>query len=99
MALGPMHADQILPAATLASYAGSYEVPDNGKTLIAEITVEGNTLLWNYDGTGKQRLDPLSETTFSLAGTLIEFVREESGAVTRLLIKAVEDETPGVRRK
>jgi hypothetical protein len=56
-------------------------------------------LLWNYDGAGKQRLDPMSETTFSLAGTLIEFVRDGQGPATHFLMKSVEGEDKGVRRK
>ena len=69
------------------------------KTLMVEIAVEGNTLLWNYDGAGKQRLDPMSETTFSLAGTLIEFVRDGQGPDTHFVMRVVEDEDRGVRRK
>jgi hypothetical protein len=95
----PKGADLNVPAETLAAYAGSYDVPDSGKTLIAEITVEGNTLLWNYDGTGKQKLDPLSNTMFSLAGSLIEFVRDGPGPATHFLMKTVEGETKAVRRK
>ena len=91
--------DLNMPAETLAAYAGSYEVKADGKTLIVEITVDGNTLLWNYDGTGTQKLDPVSEGTFSLAGTLIEFVRDGQGPVTHFLIRMVEEETMGVRRK
>jgi hypothetical protein len=55
-------------------------------------------LLWNYDGTGTQKLDPVSASTFSLAGTLIEFVRDAQGRVTHFLIRMVEEETRGIRR-
>ncbi len=76
----PQRSDALkVPAETLAMYAGSYEVRNDGKTFMVEVAVDGNTLLWNYDGTGTQRLDPVSETTFSLAGTLIEFVRDRQG--------------------
>jgi hypothetical protein len=91
--------DLKVPAQTLAAYAGSYEVQDSGRTVIAEITVEGGTLFWNYDGTGRQRLDPLSETIFSRAGASIEFVRDGTGPATRFLMSEVEGETKGVRRK
>ena len=88
-----------MPVETLAAYAGSYDVPDGGKTVIAEITVEGDTLFWNYDGEGKQKLDPVSESAFSLAGTWIEFVRGGPGPATHFLMKTVEGETKAVRRK
>jgi hypothetical protein len=88
-----------LAVEALAAFAGTYNVQDNGKTLIAEVTLEGNTLFWNYDGTGKQRLDPVSETTFSLAGNSIQFVRDEPGPATRFVMRTIEDETTGVRRK
>jgi hypothetical protein len=88
-----------VPVETLARYAGTYEVQNGGKTLVAEISVEGNTLVWNYDGTDKQGLDPVSETTFSPAGTLIEFVGDGQAPATHLLMKTVEGEDRGVRRK
>ncbi len=91
--------DLKLPVETLAAYAGSYNVQDNGRTVIAEITLEGDTLFWNYDGTGKQRLDAVSQTIFSQAGNSIEFVRDQPGPATRFLMRTIEDETIGVRRK
>ena len=91
--------DLKLPLETLAAYAGSYTVLDNGRTVIAEITVEGGTLFWNYDGTGKQRLDAVSQTIFSQAGNSIEFMRDQPGPATRFVMRTIEDETIGVRRK
>jgi hypothetical protein len=88
-----------VPAASLAAYAGSYSVQDDGKTVIAEVTVENNTLYWNYDGTGKQQLVPVSETIFSLAGTSIEFLRDGAGPATRFLLRTIEFESEGVRRE
>jgi hypothetical protein len=83
----------------LAEYAGTYDVDDNGTPAVAEVTVDGNNLIWDYDGGGRQRLDPLSETSFSLTGTLIEFVRDGPGPTAQLLITTVEGEIKGVRRK
>ena len=91
--------DLKVPASTLARYAGVYEVPENGKTVSAEISVEGNNLIWDYNSTGKQRLDPVSETTFSLTGTMIEFVSDGNGPATHFLMKSVESEDKGVRKK
>jgi hypothetical protein len=91
--------DVVVPAETLAAYAGVYEVEDGGKKVLAEVTVEGNSLFWNYDGTGKQKLDVLSQTTFSLTGTQIIFQRAGTGPATGLVIRMVEGDNPGVRRK
>jgi hypothetical protein len=88
-----------LPVAALAAYAGSYDVRDGDKTVIAEVTVEGEALYWNYDGSGKQRLDPVSETIFSLAGNSIEFTRNGPGPAMRLVLRTIESEAAGVRRK
>jgi hypothetical protein len=41
----------------------------------------------------------LSKTAFSLAGTSIEFVRDGPGPATYFLMKTVEGDTKGVRRK
>ena len=89
----------VVPAETLAAYAGVYEVKDGGKTVLAEVTVDGNNLYWNYDGAGMQKLDVLSQTTFSLTGTQIQFQRTGPGPATGLVIRSVEGDDTGVRRK
>jgi hypothetical protein len=91
--------DVSLPAERLAAYAGFYDVQDGDKKVTAEVTVEGSALFWNYDGTGKQKLEPVSETTFSLAGNSIEFLRDGPGPAARLVMRTVEFENRGVRRK
>jgi len=67
--------------------------------VVVEVTAEGNNLYWNYDGAGKQKLDVLSATTFSLTGTQIVFEREGPGPATGLVIRMVEGDDMGVRRK
>jgi len=62
--------DVKVPAEILKAYAGSFDVKENTKTVIVEIFAEPDGLYVNYDNQGKQRLDALSETTFSLTGTL-----------------------------
>jgi hypothetical protein len=89
----------VVDAGTLARYAGVYEAKDDGKLVPVEIIAEGGGLLWNYNGEGRQRLEPVSEKTWSLAGRLFEFEDSGNGPVQRFLIKAVEDEIPAVRRK
>lgn len=97
---GPAKQSELtVPAETLATYAGSYEVDDHGKKVIAEVSAEGSNLWWNYDNTGRQKLDPLSATTFSLTGTSIEFIRDGPGPAAQFLMITVEGETKGLRKK
>lgn len=84
----------------LKSYAGSYDVKeDNGTVSLVEILAEDNGLFLNYAGQGKQRLDAISETTFSLAGTIYEFVHDQAKGTNEFRIKMAEGELTGVRRK
>jgi hypothetical protein len=91
--------DVKVPAEVLKAYAGSYDVKEDTKTVIAEIFAEGDGLLVNYDNQGKQKLDALSETTFSLTGTIYEFIRDGKKSVNELRIKMAEGEFTGIRRK
>jgi len=89
----------VVPADTLAAYAGVYDVQDGGKTVVVEVTVEGNNLFWNYDSAGKQKLDVISEKTFSLTGTQIIFQRDGPGPATGVVIRMVEGDDVGVRKR
>jgi hypothetical protein len=60
---------------------------------------EGNGLFLNYDNQGKQKLDALPETTFSLSGTVYEFIRDGQKGVSECRIKMAEGESTSVRRK
>jgi hypothetical protein len=91
--------DVKVPAEVLKSYAGSYEVKESTKTAIAEIFAEGDGLYLDYDHQGKQKLDALSETTFSLSGTIFEFIRDGQKGVNEFRIKLAEGEHTGIRRK
>ena len=66
---------------------------------VVEIFAEDNGLLLNYASQGKQKLDALSETMFSLTGTIYQFIRDPQKGVNELRIKMVEGELTGVRRK
>lgn len=91
--------DVKVPVEVLKTYAGSYDVKEETRTAIAEIFAEESGLFVNYDNQGKQRLDSLSETTFSLTGTIYEFIRDGQERVNELRIKAAEGEFTGRRRK
>jgi hypothetical protein len=91
--------DVAVPAETLKTYAGSYDVKEDTKTVIVEIFAERDGLYVDYDSQGKQKLDSLSETTFSLTGTIFEFIRDGQKGGHEFRIKAAEGELTGVRRK
>jgi hypothetical protein len=98
----PLSTDAIdvkVPGEVLKTYAGSYDVKEDTKTVIAEIFAEGDGLFVNYDSQGKQKLDALSETTFSLTGTIYEFIRDGQKGTHELRIKMAEGELTGLRRK
>ena len=88
-----------VPADVLKTYAGSYDVKEDTKTVIAEIFAVGDGLFVNYDNQGKQKLDALSETTFSLAGTIFDFIRDGKKGVNEFRIKEAEGEFTGMRRR
>jgi hypothetical protein len=99
MPVGTDALDVKVPAEILKTYAGSYDVKEETQTVIAEIFAEENRLFVNYDKQGKQKLDALSETTFSLAGTIYEFIRDGQKGVNEFRIKFPEGEFTGIRRK
>ncbi len=91
--------DVKVPAEILKAYAGSFDVKERTNTVMVEFFAEPDGLYMNYDNQGKQRLDALSETTFSLTGSLFEFIRDKQQAVNEFRIKVVEGDFTGVRRK
>jgi hypothetical protein len=76
----------------LSQYVGSY-----GEGVTVEL--EGDHLLINPGGMGKVPLVALSENTFSMEGNLIEFQRDASGAVYRVVQHWTEGDRFAVRRK
>lgn len=74
-----------VPAATLAPYAGSYEL---APTFSLTITLEGDQLMSQATGQGKFPLFAESETAFFLkvVDAQIEFVKDEKGTVTHLIL-------------
>lgn len=92
--------DVKVAAEILQTYAGSYDVKeDDGKTSVVEMFAEAGGLYLNYANQGKQKLDALSETTFSLTGTIFEFLRDGQKPVNEFRIKMAEGELTGLRRE
>jgi len=91
-----------LPRELLSQYAGSYELrpPDDPKLLVVyEVTLSGDELVGGLSGKDLQPLTPLSDTTFSISGGRLEFVKDEQGVVTHLVAHVVEGDLKAVRRR
>ena len=91
----------------LATYAGVYEVASGtpsgagarGNTTVFTITLSDGQLLLDLRGKGKIPMVPLSQTMFSprLLGTY-EFVKDDTGRVTHMLVHSAEEVLTAVRR-
>jgi hypothetical protein len=100
MSASSIPVDVKLSAGILKDYSGLYDVKEmSGKTSEVEFFAEQDGLFMNYAKLGKQKLDALSETTFSLTGTIYEFLRNPKTGVNEFRIKMAEGELTGVRRK
>jgi hypothetical protein len=81
----------------LAQYVGVYEVASRN---VFTITLVNGELLIDLQGKGKVPMIPLSETMFSprLLGTY-QFVKNEQGVVTHMLVHSAEEVLTAVRRR
>jgi hypothetical protein len=92
--------------AILAQYVGVYEVGSanafdtRAPRNVFTITLVEGELLIDLQGKGKVPMIPLSETTFSprLLGTY-QFVKNEQGVVTHMLVHSAEEVLTAVRRR
>jgi len=90
-----------VPVETLSAYVGTYEfrAPEDPKfVMILNVTLSGETLFVDVAGKDKQELIPLSESTFSMVGGRLDFVRNEQHAVTHMIFHAVEGDMKAVRQ-
>ena len=85
-----------VPAEVLAQYAGAYQTPARG---VAVVSLEGNRLMIAEGQTGKIPLVAHSETTFTLEGTGVEFVKDANGRVTAMIQHWAEGDRNYARRK
>lgn len=81
----------------LAKYVGVYDVP-RGRSF--SVTLSDGQLFVDLQGKGRVPMIPLSETLFSprLLGAY-EFVKDDNGEFTRMLIHSAEEVLTAVRRK
>jgi hypothetical protein len=97
----------------LAKYAGLYELVDHdgrpldrqlkvvepgGKPMTFTISVAEDHLVVELAGAGKIPMSTVSETTFSVAGQPVEFVKDAQGVVTHLVVRQVEGDFRAVRK-
>jgi hypothetical protein len=96
----------VVPPEVLASYVGVYEVASataadtRAPRTVFNITLANGQLLVDIQGKGKVPMIPLSETMFSprLLGTY-EFVKNDQGVVTHMLVHSAEEVLTAVRRR
>ena len=96
----------IVSPAILAQYVGVYEVGSanafdtRAPRNVFTITLVNGELLLDMQGKGKVPMIPLSETSFSprLLGTY-QFIKNEQGVVTHILVHSAEEVLTAVRRR
>jgi len=84
-----------IPAEVLAQYAGAYQRPA-GPTIVS---LEGNRLMIADGQAGKIPLIAHSETSFTMEGTGVDFVKDATGAVTAMIQHWAEGDRNYPRKK
>ena len=87
----------------LAKYTGVYDFkpPERPElNIVLTVILDGNQLMVDTDGGPKRPLTPLSETKFFFleAGGSVEFAKNDQGAVSEMIIGAVEGTFKAIRR-
>ena len=83
--------------ALLSKYVGSYEIREKDEVTSAVVSLSGDTLFLDLDHMGSLQLVPMSDTSFSESGNVIQFLPDGQGTVTAFLIRTVEYEQRAVR--
>jgi hypothetical protein len=86
-----------VPVGILAQYVGTYETPQYPTGVV--VTLEGNRLMIDPGGAGRIPLVAQSESSFSMEGNVVEFVKDARGAVTGVIQHWTEGDRYAVRRK
>ncbi|HTD43024.1 MAG TPA: hypothetical protein VK687_02540 [Bryobacteraceae bacterium] len=87
-----------LSAEVLAQYVGTYQNPDPFVGVPEAITFEGGRLMIN-PGAGKIPLIARSESSFTMEGTGVDFVKDAKGAVTTMVQHWTEMDRYFARKK
>jgi hypothetical protein len=83
--------------ALLSKYVGSYEMREENEVTSAVVTLSGDTLFLDLDHEGPLQLVPISDTSFSESGNLIQFLPDDQGTITAFLFVTVEGQQRAVR--
>jgi hypothetical protein len=86
-----------VPAEVLAQYTGTYQSREFPSGVV--ISLEGSRLMIDRSGPGKIPLIAHSETSFTMEGTGLEFVRDAKGDVTGIVEHWVEGDRSFARKK
>jgi hypothetical protein len=81
--IGKREEEFSVPVSVLAKYVGTYETPLYPTGVV--VTLDGTQLMIDPGGAGKIPLVAQSETSFSMEGNIVEFVKDAKGAVTGVL--------------
>lgn len=95
--IGKRSEEVSVPVSTLAKYVGTYLSPAYPTGVI--VTLEGDRLMIDPGGAGRIPLIAQSETSFSMEGNIVEFVKDANGAVTGVLQHWTEGDRYAVRKK
>jgi hypothetical protein len=71
-----------VPAEVLAKYAGTYQ---SSVFPTAVVSLDGSRLMVDSGGTGKIPLITRAESSFTMEGTGVDFVKDAKGAVTAMI--------------
>lgn len=93
--IGKSGEETAVSAEVLAQYTGNYEMPGFP---VAAISLEGNRLMIDT-GSGKIPLLAHSQSSFTMEGTGVDFVRDAKGAVSDMIEHWTEGDRDYVRRK
>jgi hypothetical protein len=86
-----------LPVEILAQYVGNYKFPP-GYSDLAVVSLEGSHLVIDM-GKGKISLMARSETSFTMEGTGVDFVKDSKGTVTQMIQHWTEGDHNFERKK
>jgi hypothetical protein len=90
-----------VPLEVLKQYVGVYDfrLPERPEESIPiDISLEGSQLMASSSGGAKDALTAVSETKFYIGGTHVEFVKNERGLVTHLVVQYVEGDVKAPRK-
>jgi hypothetical protein len=83
--------------ALLSKYVGAYEIREEDEVTSAVVSLSGDTLFLDLAHEGPLQLVPISDTSFSESGNVIQFLPDGQGRVNAFLKLTVEGEQRAVR--